>query len=170
MTRGQKPALTPEVAEKYRQVVSLKTAGATFEQIAERVGYKSRSGAKEAYDAALRWWGREAVDDLRTIEGERLERLWREVFARIVESPEEIADLIALVNAGVRISSRRSALFGLDVPKAVEVTGAYGGPIEVDMSKVLVERIRALALVEPPADIEGEVVEDETDDGQTLAS
>jgi hypothetical protein len=169
MARGQKPALTPEVAEKYRQVVNLKAAGATFDQIAERVGYASRSGAKEAYDAALRWWGREAVDDMRVVEGERLERMWREIFARIIDSPD-IDDLVSLVNTGVRISSRRSALFGLDVPKAVEVTGAYGGPIEVDMSKVLVERIRALALVEAPADIEGEVVEDETDDGQTLAS
>ena len=53
MARGQTPALKPDVAERYRQVVQLRAGGATFEEIAERVGYAGRQSAKEAYDAAL---------------------------------------------------------------------------------------------------------------------
>lgn len=122
MARGQTPALKPETAAKYRQVVNLKAAGLTFDEIAERVGYKSRSGAKEAYDAALRWWGNESVDQLRTVEGERLEQLWRRTFARIVANPEmESNELASLVNTAVRVSQRKSALFGLDSPEKVEV-------------------------------------------------
>ena len=88
--KGTTPALDPETAQKYRQVVQYRAAGLTFDEIAERVGYRSRSGAKEAYDAALRWWGREAVDDLRTIEGERLESLWRKVFTENGETPAPV--------------------------------------------------------------------------------
>lgn len=122
MARGQTPALKPETADRYRQVVNLKAAGLTFDEIADRVGYKSRSGAKEAYDAALRWWGTESVDQLRTVEGERLEQLWRRTFAKIVANPEmESSELASLVNTAVRVSQRKAALFGMDSPERVEV-------------------------------------------------
>ena len=144
MAKGQSPALTPEQAHKYREVVRLRAAGLTFEEIGNQVGYKSRSGAKEAYDAALRYWGRESVDQLRTIEGERLEQLWRYTFGRILASPDTTDDFVKLVNTAVRISGQRSSLFGLDAPKQVELTGENGDPIKTDMGAMLVERIRAL--------------------------
>lgn len=143
--KGTTPALDPETAQKYRQVVQYRAAGLTFDEIAERVGYRSRSGAKEAYDAALRWWGREAVDDLRTIEGERLESLWRKVFTEILSNPEmETGEMVQLVNAAVRVSARKSALFGLDAPRQVEVAGAGGGPVVTDVGRILLERLDAL--------------------------
>jgi len=144
MAKGQSPALTPEQANKYREVVRLRAAGLTFEEIGTQVGYASRSGAKEAYDAALRYWGRESVDQLRTIEGERLEQLWRYTFGRILSTPETTDEFVKLVNTAVRISGQRSSLFGLDAPKQVEVTGENGDPIKTDVGAMLVERIRAL--------------------------
>jgi hypothetical protein len=145
MPKGQTPALKPDVAERYRQVVQLRAGGATFEEIAERVGYAGRQSAKEAYDAALRWWGRESVDNLRLVEGERLELLWRRVFGQIVANPDmEPGEMIALVNSAVRVSARKSALFGLDAPKQVEVTGADGGPVVTDVGQILLERLEAL--------------------------
>jgi len=146
MARGQTPALTPEQAERYREVIRLRTAGLKFHEIAERVGYASRSGAKEAYDAALRWWGREAVDDLRTIEGERTEELWRYTFARIIASPESTNEFVSLVNTAVKVSQRRAALYGLDAPRQVEISGEDGGPVRTDVGEILLERIRALAV------------------------
>lgn len=145
MARGQTPALTPDTADKYRQVVQLKAAGLTFDEIAQRVGYASRSGAKEAYDAALRWWGRESVDQLRTIEGERLEQLWRRTFAKILADPQMGSDeLVVLVNAAVRLSARKAALFGLDAPRQVEMTGPDGGPVQTDVGALLLERLERL--------------------------
>jgi hypothetical protein len=147
MARGQTPALQPEVAERYRDVVRLKAAGYTFDQIAERVGYASRSGAKEAYDAAIRWWGREEVDSLRLIEGERLESMWRRLYARIGNDPDMPTDeLVSLINMAVKVSARRSSLFGLDAPRQVELTGEDGGPITTDVGTILLERIQALAV------------------------
>lgn len=148
MARGQTPALTPEQASRYREVIRLRAAGLKFDEIAERVGYASRSGAKEAYDAALRWWGRETVDDMRTIEGERLEDVWRITFTRLLEcarDPDATAEMMAVANAAVRISQRRSALFGLDAPRQVELAGEDGGPIRTDVGDILLERIRSLA-------------------------
>jgi len=149
MARGQTPALTPQQAERYREVIRLRAAGLKFDQIAKEVGYASRSGAKEAYDAALRWWGRETVDDMRTIEGERMEDVWRITFTRLLEiarDPEATAQLVQVVNAAVRISQRRSALFGLDAPRQVEISGEDGGPVRTDIGEILLERIKALAV------------------------
>ena len=58
MAQGQSPALSPETAERYRQVVQMRATGLTFDRIAAELGYASRSGAKEAYDTALLSWGR----------------------------------------------------------------------------------------------------------------
>lgn len=146
MAKGQTPALTPEQAERYREVIRLRTAGLKFHEIAERVGYKSRSGAKEAYDAALRWWGREAVNDLRTIEGERTEELWRQTFARLLSNPDSTNEFVSLVNTAVKVSQRRAALYGLDAPRQVEISGEDGGPLRTDVGEILLERIQALAV------------------------
>lgn len=145
MAKGQTPALTPDQAERYREVVRLRAAGLTFDDIAARVGYASRSGAKEAYDRALDLYGQEAVESLRELEGERLEQLWRYTFGRILATPETTTEFVALVNSAVRISNSRSTLYGLEKPKQVEVSGRGGEPIETDVGRILVERIRALS-------------------------
>lgn len=145
MPKGQTPALKPEVAQRYRDVVRLKSGGLTFDEIADRVGYASRSGAKEAFDAALRWWGREAVDDMRTIESERLEQLWRRVFGRILADPDmPSSEMIQLVNTAVRVSARKASLMGLDAPRQMEVTGVDGGAIVTDVGQILLERLEQL--------------------------
>lgn len=156
MPKGQTPALKPEQAERYREVVRLKSAGFTFDEIASRVGYASRSGAKEAYDAALRWWGRESVDQMRTIEGERLNELWRRTFGRILSNPEETREFVALVQTAVRISNSRASLYGLEAPKQIEVSGQDGGPIEIDVAHILVERIREMGNIDLSSVIDAE--------------
>ena len=142
--KGTTPGLTPQTAEKYREVVRLRTVGLTFDEIADQVGYKSRAGAKEAYEAALRRWGRETVDDLRTLEGERLEQLWRQTLRRLLANPDTTNEFVALVNSAVRISNSRASLFGLEAPKQVHVSGQDGGPLQTDVGQILVERLRAL--------------------------
>lgn len=162
MPRGQTPALTPKQAERYREVVRLRAIGLKFEEIAERVGYSSRSGAKEAYDRALALYGRESVENLRELEGERLEQLWRQTFARVLQNPRTVSEFVSLVNAAVRISNSRASLFGLDAPKQVNVSGPEGGPIETDVGQILVERLRALGA---GAELD-EVIDVETVDGE----
>jgi len=143
MPKGQTPALTPEQATRYRRVVQLRTAGVTFDQIADTLGYASRSGAKEAYDAALRRWGRDTVDEHRDLEDLRLEELWRRTFARIGDADSD-NEFATLVSAAVRVSKRRSDLLGLDAPRQVEVSGANGEAMRTDVGEILRERLRQL--------------------------
>lgn len=154
MAKGQTPALTPETAEKYRQVVRLKAAGLTFDAIANEVGYASRSGAKEAYDAALKLYGREEVDNLRVLEGERIDELWRRIFQRILRAEQEDVEtheIVNLLNSAIRISKRRSDLFGLDAPRQHTITGPNGGALEfvTDIGAILEERLNAIADRDP---------------------
>lgn len=143
--KGQTQALTPEQADRYRRVVQLRTAGVTFDQIAESLGYASRSGAKEAYDAALLRWGRQAVDEHRDLEDIRLEELWRRTFARIADaSADEVDEFVKLVGAAVRVSKRRADLLGLDAPRQVEVSGQNGEAMQTDVGEILRERLRQL--------------------------
>ena len=144
---GQTPALTPEQADRYRAVVQLRTAGVTFDAIARQLGYASRQGAKEAYDAALRRWGREVVDEARALEELRLDDLWRRTYSRIssLDIEEDTTDeFTKLTSTAVRISARRSGLLGLDAPKQVEVAGAGGGAVQTDIGDMLRERLRQL--------------------------
>ena len=138
--------LTPEEADRYRQVVDLRRAGWTFDEIAQHVGYADRSGAKAAYDAALRRWGTQAVDDLRQSEGERIDHLWRRISAAIAQlGPEADANQLAtLTNSAVRISGARRQLFGMDAPRQVEITGHNGGALRTDVGEILRERLRQL--------------------------
>jgi len=155
MAKGQSPALSPETAERYRNVVRLRMAGLTFDEIAQQLGYASRSGAKEAYDTALSNWGRESVEQMRTVEGERLNELWRRTFTRLVNAdPDDVREFNALAQTAVRISSARSSLFGLDAPKQIELSGQDGSPIQVDMAHLLVERIKEMADIDLSSVIE----------------
>ena len=87
---GPRPTnLTPETAAKYRKVLDLRVLGFTFDSIAEQVGYNSRSGAFEAYRAALKWWSAEAVSEARQFENERLERLWLSSMQQLVAAERE---------------------------------------------------------------------------------
>lgn len=170
--KGQKTALTPAIAEKYREVVRLRAAGLTFDEVAQRVGYASRSSAKEAYDRAIKSWGDEAVDDLRKLEGERVEQLWRRVYGRLIAADiDDIDGFTKLLNASIRVCKRRAELLGLDAPQQVEIAPQridvnIDGEVKVDVEtrEQRVERIELVlgALIEAGA-VEGIALVEHTD-------
>src|SRR5476649_565943 len=67
-------------ADREREAVVLRRAGASYEEIAKRVGFADRSGAKKAIERGLARWMRGADEELRAMELERTEaiigRLW----------------------------------------------------------------------------------------------
>ena len=139
-------ALTPDEADRYREVVELRRAGWTFDEIAEHVGYADRSSAKRAFDAAVRRWGTAAVEEVRASEGERIDQLWRRVSTAIAQlgvdaDPNQLA---TLTNSAIRISQARRQLFGMDAPRQIEVTGQDGGALRTDVGEILRERLRKL--------------------------
>ena len=81
-----------EVLQRYEEVVRLRSMGLSFQQIADRTGYAGRQGAMEAYKQAIKMWGGEAVEELRTIENERLDHLWRTVMGQLETAQRQQED------------------------------------------------------------------------------
>ena len=108
-------SVDPATAARHRQVVELRIAGRTFDEIAVEVGYAGRQSAKKAYDTALKRWAIESVEQQRIIQAERLDALWRVAFAAV-----EAGDLNQIGNC-LRIEKRRAELWGLDQPRTHHV-------------------------------------------------
>lgn len=139
--------IDPETIEKYREVWLMRVAGHSFDAIAERVGYADRSGAKRAFDAAAQRYVVEAVEDQRTVQSERLDRLFSGAFTRVLEGD------LAFVDVCLRIEKRRADLWGLDAPKRTEVTGTDGEAIQINVADELMARVDAIEAGEELSDV-----------------
>lgn len=113
----------PAIMEREARAVELKTAGKTYDEIAAEVGYTNRSAARKAVVRALERRPVESVDNMRKIEGSRLDTL-TVALSKIIFDPEATYDeQIKAINAAVRISESRAKLFGLHAPLQVETSG-----------------------------------------------
>jgi|6_EtaG_2_1085325.scaffolds.fasta_scaffold04942_7 hypothetical protein len=151
---------TPETYAKYLEVVRLRAVGLSFQQIADRVGYNSRQAAHEAYKAAIKLWGTETTEELRVVENERLDHLWRATMGQLeVAQRNDDPDLaLAAINTGVRVGGRRAALNGLDAPRQLEVAANLNGSIHTDIGDILRQRI-GLAKAGQPLPVADDVIE-----------
>ena len=116
MARGELKAseLQLSAIDKQAEALALRKSGHTFEEIAERVGYASKSGAFKAVMSALRKTIQEPADELRQLELERLDVMLKSLWPFILKgSPRH-------VEIGLKVMDRRAALLGLDAPKQVE--------------------------------------------------
>lgn len=131
--------------EKQKAALELRKAGATYDSIAQTVGYASRSGAALAVEAALRKTLQEPADELRVLDIERLNTMLRQVWPFIVaptvravpaghgEVTMQVWDEAKFhaINTALTILTRKAKLLGLDAPEKREVTGKDGGPVEI---------------------------------------
>jgi len=121
-------------AEKRRQAVELRKAGATFEEIAAAHGadgrrlYSNKGTAYRAVEQALREAVREPTRELIELETQRLDLMLRALW------PQVIAGKLGAVDRALRVAERRARLLGLDGPQVVQHSGPDGGPIPVDVS------------------------------------
>lgn len=105
------------LADRHRRMLELRRAGFTYEQCAEELGYKNRSGAQKAFKAALRKYQLENVEEMALLENERLEQA-HVVMEQLLLSGN---DQTKAAQAIVRISESRRRLFGVDKPSRTEV-------------------------------------------------
>lgn len=121
MTR--KSATEAEVPEdigltlQERQVMDLRLAGKSFTVIAAEVGYAGPGSAYKALKRAMQKTLQEPADELRRIEGERLDRLFEVAFAKATGSGERA---LVAIDRCLQIQARRAALLGLDAPVRIE--------------------------------------------------
>lgn len=124
-----------DMREKTLRCLELRRAGMTYDQIAERIGYKSAAAVytlvKDALDKSMQ----EPIEDVRRLEIDRLDRLELAVWPKAMNGDLGAADRI------LKIAERRARLLGLDAPskQEVEVT-AYKGGTDIDRE---VERLAA---------------------------
>ena len=111
--------------ERHLAALELRKAGASYQTIAERLGYRSSSGAHKAVSSALKATLREPADELRELEVTRLDAALLAIWRRVQSGDERAIDRL------LGIMKRRAALLGLDRPARRELSGLGGGPIEV---------------------------------------
>jgi hypothetical protein len=127
-------APTPDLVDKERQVIELRRAGATFDDIARAIGFKHPSGAQQAYARALKRVLVEAgAEEVRVMELDRLDRLQRSVW------PQALAGDINSVNTVLRIMHRRAQYLGLDAPikQEVRVDIADASSIDAEVARLI---------------------------------
>jgi len=127
----------PEQIDKERQVLELKRSGATWDAIAQVVGYSNGSGAFKAYQRAMVRTLQQPADELRDAEIDRLDRLqrayWFEAIGDKNNPPVHKSAEIVL-----KIIDRRAKLLGLDAPTKIqaEVITYDASGIDADIERI----------------------------------
>jgi hypothetical protein len=98
-----------ELRERQRRAVELAIAGASYDAIAQELGYADRSGAWRAVHEALNRWEAPKVAELRQMENARLDRLQAAWWTKAVTDKDPNAARIIL-----KVFERRARLNGLD--------------------------------------------------------
>lgn len=106
------------------QAVIYRLSGLTYDQIAERVGYSDRSGARQAVLRALAAVRDDSVSELRDLENARLERANQAIW------PAVISGDVAALRAWLRLAERRARLNGLDSPTQVAISTGTKAELE----------------------------------------
>jgi hypothetical protein len=117
-----------KAAERQRNAMELRKAGATYAAIANELGYSDARSAERAVIAGLRAAGREASEDLLPLELDRLDRLQAGVWA------DAIGGDVPAVLACLRIMERRAKLTGLDAPLKMNTRVDSHEQINVDIA------------------------------------
>jgi len=127
----------PEQIDKEKRVLELKRSGATWDAIAEVVGYSNASGAFKAYQRAMVRTLQQPAEELRDAEIDRLDRLQRAFWFEAIGDRDTPPNLRA-ADFILRVIDRRSKLLGLDAPTKVqaEVVTYDASSIESDIERI----------------------------------
>jgi hypothetical protein len=129
----------PNNRERQEQAWAARLAGATYVDIGRALGV-SRQRAQQLCTAAMkeRMPSTEDVEAYRQQEAERIDRLHRAVWKQAIDGNHGAIDRV------LRLSERRARLLGLDAPQRQEITGADGGPLEIDVGAALAAALARL--------------------------
>lgn len=104
--------------ERESRAMDMRKAGATYDQIGERLGI-SKVGAFKAVKRVLERTAKtttEAADDVRRIELERIDAMLLGLWKAATNGDARAVD------SSMRLSKRRSELLGLDAPQRIEMS------------------------------------------------
>lgn len=111
-----------------RQAAALRIAGATYQQIADRLGYANPSGAFKAAERGLDDDTDEQIDQIKRLELRRLDELllglWQAARGGNVDATDRV----------LKIMDRRARLLGLD-PNGAAAAPTKGGEDDVTRAR-----------------------------------
>jgi hypothetical protein len=151
MARFREPVTSKRrlaAAERQRQALELKKAGADYRTIAERVGYAGPAGAYKAVTTALKALVQEPAEELRTMEVARLDQMLLGLWPKAIKGDTWAVDRV------LKIMERRAALLGLDAPVKRELSGSVelrtyaervAGDLGLEPAEVLAQAERIIA-------------------------
>jgi hypothetical protein len=102
--------------ENRKKSLELRKAGATYQQIAEAVGYHDASGARKAVMKAFGEVIQEPVAELRTMQVERLNHMLMVLWPKVQGGDERA------ISTALMVMNKIDALMGTEAAKQVEVT------------------------------------------------
>jgi hypothetical protein len=133
-SRGERDERRREAYERRcREAFQLRSAGATYEQIAGQLGYANRGGAAKAV-AHARKEARALTEDVVALELDRFDTAVRGLMPKVLQGAP------AAVNALVRVSQARTALLGLDPAKRLELISTDALSAELERLNAELER------------------------------
>lgn len=121
MSKDQQEAIT---RERHALALEMRKMGYSYDQIAEHFETTPAS-ARGLVKSAMEKLISEPGDEVRRVELERLDQLWRLAMASAVNGDTDA------ITKCLAIQQRRAKYLGLDAPEKREVTGAGGGPLEM---------------------------------------
>ena len=116
-----------ETLDREAECLRLRRGGLTLDEIAKRVGYANPGSVHKALERANARIIREDVDEIRNLEGERLDLLQAANWGNAMRGDVPAGALV------LRVMERRAKLLGLDMPIRVqqEVT-VWNGDANLD--------------------------------------
>lgn len=156
MPRNYKQMKT--AAEKRKRVLELREQGATFQEIADLVypgkdgAPGSRSNAHKAFTQAIKDIPLEKAEEARTLENNRLDRLWLVQFSVAMSAEATRDDKLKAARMCISIMERRAKLNGLDAPAQVHNIG--DGIVNITFDNLLTPEpmLEAVVIVDDVAD------------------
>ena len=135
MGKHRDPAATSpaRLADRERQTraVAMRAAGRSYADIADALDYSSADTARKSVAGLLDRVESDAADELRTLEGRRLDMLQAAVWPAALEGHLPAVDRV------VRISERRARLFGLNRSRDLYAVDAESAVLAGQISDAL---------------------------------
>ena len=102
--------------DRHLQALELRKAGATYQAIADQLGYAQAKGAYKAVTSALKATLKEPAEELRTLEAERLDAALLAIWRRVTKGDDKAIDRL------LGIMKRRMELLGFGAAKRQELS------------------------------------------------
>ena len=103
--------------DRHLRALELRKAGATYQQIADELGYAGPRGAHKAVASALKATLKEPAEEVRTLELARLDAALLAIWRRVTRGEEKAIDRL------LAIMKKRMELLGLAAPRQTQLSG-----------------------------------------------